>query len=417
MTYSSSTHHNTPAPVVDRQTEISHLQSPTSTIPHVVVIGAGSTGAATAHDLALRGFRVTVIERGEVASGTTGRNHCLLHSGARYAVNDPVAARECIEENLILRHIMPDGLELNDGLMIAVDERDEAFKPRFMAGCEQAGIHATELSVPDALKLEPHLSPTIRAAVRVPDGVFEPFRFCLYFLATAQANGAVVKTYRQVMEIDRGPAGVRGVTVRDMRTGQMERIGADIVINAAGPWSGKVARLAGCDVPVVPTAGVMVSIPQRINHMVINRMYLPGDGDILVPQRQTSMLGTSSWPVNDADAIDIPREHVQRMIDLTAQMMPIVRTLQPRGIWAAARPLVGSAKLGDGRELSRTFECFDHAKEGAAGFITITGGKTVTARMMAEKVVDLVCARLGVQAECRTRETVLRSYREFYKRD
>jgi glycerol-3-phosphate dehydrogenase len=392
------------------------IKNPKSQIQntHVVVIGAGSTGAATAHDLALRGFRVTVIERGEVASGTTGRNHCLLHSGARYAVNDPIAAKECIEENLILRHIMSDGLELNDGLMIAVDERDAAFKPRFMAGCEQAGIQATELSLAQAFKLEPHLSPDIRAAVRVPDGVFEPFRFCLYFLATARANGAQVKTYRQVVAIERGPQAVTGVTVRDLRTGQLEHIGADVVINAAGPWSGKVARLADCDVPVVPTAGVMVSLPQRINHMVINRMYLPGDGDILVPQRQTSMLGTSSWRVNDADAIDIPREHVQRMIDLTAQMMPIVRTLQPRGIWAAARPLVGSAKLGDGRELSRTFECFDHAKEGAEGFITITGGKTVTARVMAEKVVDKVCAKLGVLAECRTRETVLHSYREFY---
>ena len=364
---------------------IPNLQSPISDLRtrsvHVVVIGAGSTGAAVAHDLALRGFRVTVIERSEVAGGTTGRNHCLLHSGARYVVNDPVAARECIEENLILRKIMAGGLELNDGLMIAVDDRDEAFKPRFLAGCEQAGIEAHELPVSEARKLEPNLSPTIRAAVRVPDGVFEPFRFCLYFLASAQANGATVHTYTQVIEIQRGQNGVRGVSVRHLRTGKVSQIDADFVINAAGPWSGRVAQMAGCDVPVVPTAGVMVSIPQRINHRVIHRMYLPGDGDILVPQRQTSLLGTSSWIVADADAIDIPPDHVQRMIDLTAQMMPIVKTMPLRGVWAAARPLIGSAKLGDGRELSRTFECFDHAKEGMPGFITITGGKTVTARV------------------------------------
>jgi glycerol-3-phosphate dehydrogenase len=384
---------------------------------HVVVIGAGSTGAAVAHDLALRSFRVTVIERSEVAGGTTGRNHCLLHSGARYVANDPVAAHECIEENLILRRIMAGGLELNDGLMIAVDDRDEAFKPRFLAGCEVAGIQAREMSVSEARRLEPNLSPTIRAAVRVPDGVFEPFRFCLYFLASAQANGATIHTYTQVTDIQRGQNGVRGVTVRHLRTGKVERISADFVINAAGPWSGRVANLAGCDVPVVPTAGVMVSIPQRINHMVIHRMYLPGDGDILVPQRQTSLLGTSSWVVKDADAIDIPADHVQRMIDLTALMIPIVKTIPYRAVWAAARPLIGSAKLGDGRELSRTFECFDHTKEGVPGFITITGGKTVTARVMAEKVVDLVCAMAGVQAECRTREVPLRSYREFYRRD
>ena len=81
--------------------------------PHVIVIGAGSTGAAIAHDLALRGSRVTVVERGGVASGTTGHNQAQLHSGARYAVNDPESARECIEENMLLRKIMPEGLELN----------------------------------------------------------------------------------------------------------------------------------------------------------------------------------------------------------------------------------------------------------------------------------------------------------------
>ena len=76
--------------------------------PHVIVIGAGSTGSATAHDLALRGLRVTVIERGEVASGTTGRNHCLLHAGGRYCMTDQESAIECIEENMTLRKIMPD---------------------------------------------------------------------------------------------------------------------------------------------------------------------------------------------------------------------------------------------------------------------------------------------------------------------
>ena len=69
---------------------------------HVVVIGAGSTGAAIAHDLALRGLRVTLIDRFGPASGTTGHNQAQLHSGARYAVTDPASVRECIEENMIL---------------------------------------------------------------------------------------------------------------------------------------------------------------------------------------------------------------------------------------------------------------------------------------------------------------------------
>src|SRR5487761_2193933 len=125
---------------------------------HVVVIGAGSTGAATAHDLALRGFHVTVIERGEVASGTTGRNHCLLHSGGRYCVTDQESARECIEENTILRSIMPDLLELNDGLFVALTEADLAFKEAFLEGCAACHIPARDLPLKHALAMEPFLN-------------------------------------------------------------------------------------------------------------------------------------------------------------------------------------------------------------------------------------------------------------------
>src|SRR5438067_13102110 len=96
--------------------------------PHVIVIGAGSTGSATAHDLALRGLRVTVIERGEVASGTTGRNHCLLHSGGRYCITDEECDIEWIDENMILRKIIPAHLELNDSLIVVNTEEVLYFK-------------------------------------------------------------------------------------------------------------------------------------------------------------------------------------------------------------------------------------------------------------------------------------------------
>jgi glycerol-3-phosphate dehydrogenase len=266
---------------------------------HVVVIGAGSTGAATAHDLALRGFRVTVVERGEVASGTSGRNHCLLHSGGRYAMKDPESARECIAENMILRRIMPDALELNDGLFVALDEGDLSFKERFLAACEECGIPAREIPVRQALALEPHLNPGIRAAVQVPDGVFEPLRFCLSFLATARRNGATVLTYAEVVDMVFQGRTVAGVRVRDRRTGQQRTIGADVVINAAGPWAGRIAAMAGVDVPVVPTAGVMISVGRRWNRMVINRLNLPGTGTSSSPSgaRPSSEPPPGRWKI------------------------------------------------------------------------------------------------------------------------
>src|SRR5947209_6001252 len=181
--------------------------------PHVIVIGAGSTGAATAHDLALRGLRVTVIERGEVASGTTGRNHCLLHSGARYCVTDQESAKECIAENMILRRILPDLLELNDGLFVAITEADLAFKERFLQGCAACHIPAREIPIKHAFEIEPFLNPKALAAVQIPDGVFEPFRFCLAFLATARLNGAVVRRFTEVTDLICAGKNVTGVKV------------------------------------------------------------------------------------------------------------------------------------------------------------------------------------------------------------
>lgn len=387
--------------------------------PHVVIVGAGSTGAACAHDLALRGVAVTVVERGEVASGTTGRNHGLLHSGARYAVKDPVSAVECIEENRILRRIMPDALELNDGLFVAIDESDLQYKPAFLEACEACGIPAQEITPEAALRLEPRLNPRILAAIRVPDGVFEPFRFCLSFLATAMKNGARVRPYTEVVAIERHGAAVTGVRVWDRVRQREEVIGCDLVVNAAGPWAGRIAAMAGVSVPVVPTPGVMVAVGQRLANMVINRLNMPGDGDIVVPQRMTSIIGTTSWTVDDPDRISIPEDHVERMLACGEALLPGFRSAGVRGVFAVARPLVGSRGGGsgadDGRELSRTFECFDHARDGVEGFVTITGGKTTTSRAMAEKLADMVCAKLGVEAPCRTRETVLLSHREYYR--
>lgn len=90
----------------------------------VIIIGGGATGAGIVRDCARRGLRTLLIERHDIATGATGRNHGLLHSGARYAATDNESARECISENRILRRIARHCIEPTNGLFITLPEDD-----------------------------------------------------------------------------------------------------------------------------------------------------------------------------------------------------------------------------------------------------------------------------------------------------
>jgi glycerol-3-phosphate dehydrogenase len=382
---------------------------------HVLIVGGGGTGGALAHDLLLRGVRVTLVEKGEITSGTTGRHHGLLHSGARYAVKDKESAVECIDENMILRHICPGSFELNDGLFVAVTDEDVAYEPGFVEACLESGIPARRVTRAEALRLEPHLSPETKLAVQIPDGTMDAMRMPLRFFASAKHNGAVIRPWTAVEEIVVSNRTVTGVRVRDLTSGAEEVVGADLVVNATGPWAEIVARMAGCDVPVQPSPGVLLAVRGRWCNMVLNRLHPSGDGDIIVPQRGLSVIGTSSWVVTDPDDLGVPEDHVERMYAEGAKLVPAVRNAERRQAWSAARPLIGSREASTGRELSRTFKCYDHAEtEGVEGFVTISGGKGTTLRAMAEKTADVICAKLGIDVPCRTRDTVLLPHTAYY---
>ena len=376
---------------------------------HAIVIGAGSTGSALAHDLALRGVHVTVLERAGVASGSTGHNQAQLHSGARYAVNDPESARECIRENWILRHIQPEVLELNDGLFVAIDEQGMTYRKTFLEACKACDIPVRELSVEDALRMEPLLNPHILSAIQIPDGVFDPYRLCLSFLATACQHGAKVQTFCEVKNLD---ISNRIVKFHSRITNKTEVLQGDVIINAAGPWAAFVGALGGLQVDLEPSAGAMITIDRRMCNMVINLLAPPGDGDIIVPQRQTCILGTTSWKVENPDHITVPPEHIEVIYKVAETMIPSIRQTHARGAMAAVRPLMVVDGTG-GRATTRGFTCTDHSAEGAHGFFSVVGGKTTTARLMAEKVADRVCAFLGIEATCRTQDFPLLSYRKW----
>ena len=383
--------------------------------PHAAIIGAGFTGCALAYDLAQRGFAVTVLERGEIASGTSGRTHGLLHSGGRYCVNDRESAVECIQENQILRRIAHQCIEYNSGFFVALNDADLDYAPRFVEGAQACGIPVDEVPVAQALRLEPNLNPQVKAVYTVPDGVFDPLRLALSFAASARWLGAEFRPYHQVEQlILDGRAACTGVSVWDRSADKHYDLRADLVINATGAWAGSLLKGTQADVVVSPTPGVMVAFDKRLVNRALNRLIEPGDGDILIPQRRMVVIGTTSYEADDVDYIPVEADQVAQMIKDACALVPAVAQTKMRGAYMSARPLVGKGQAG--RSLARTFKCFDHQEsDGIAGLITITGGKATTCRAMAQAAADVACQKLGVRAVCASAETVLRSYRDYYR--
>ncbi len=381
--------------------------------PHVIIVGAGFTGVATAHDLALRGCDVTVVERGDLCNGTSGRTHGLLHSGGRYSVKDQESAIECIDENIILRRIVPQVIEPNGGLFLALNESDLAYAEQFIDSCQECHIPLEELKPSQVLKMEPNINPKVLVAFLIPDGTFDPLRLALAFAGTAKHNGAKFRTFTEVQSLllD-GNGNVTGIKVLNRASCQTEELRADVVINAAGAWSGQIAAMAGLDAPVKPTPGIMVAYEQRFVQRALNRLNVPGDGDIILPQRRMVVVGTSSYEAENVDYIPVTDDQVKLMLDRGSELIPGIRSVKPRGIYMAARPLVGG---GSGRSMARTFKCYDHKdSHNVDGLVTITGGKATTLRAMAEKTADVACAKLGITTLCVTKETPLLSYRQYY---
>ncbi|MFW6247841.1 MAG: FAD-dependent oxidoreductase [bacterium] len=382
----------------------------------VAIVGGGGTGAAILHDLTLRGFSCTLYERGELTSGTTGRHHGQLHSGARYAVNDVEIARECIEEVHVLRRIASESIEMNYGLFLALDDDDAEYAERFASSCESAGIAARRISIEQALRHEPRINPDARFAYVVPDGTLDAYRLPLQFLATATANGAVVRRFCEVTSIETSNARVTGVVVRDRATGTEERHRADVVVNAAGPWAGKVALLAGLELPVTPAPGTMVAVGRRLGNMVVSHLHPPHDGDIIVPQRGLSIIGSTQWETDEPDGVRTPEDDIEWLLRRADDLMPGFSRERFHAAWTAVRPLAGSGEAGTGRALSRDYSVIAHAREGAAGVYSVTGGKATVLRAMGEATADAICRDLGVDAPCVTRETALLSHRAFFRR-
>jgi len=373
----------------------------------VLIIGGGVTGTALARDLALRGVDCILVEKDDINAGASGRNHGLLHSGARYVARDRAAAMECRAEGGILKRMAAQTIEDTGGYFVAVEGDDERYIADFPSHCERSGITARAVDVATARALEPALSARAIAVFEVADAAIDPFRLSLESMAHARSLGARLIRRTRVVGFEREGRRIRAVRVRSFAGGEEQRIETAQVVNAAGAWAREVCLLAAAPIEMTYSKGTLLVTHERLAGRVVNRLRLPSNADIMMPGGTVSIVGTTSTLADTLDDIHPTTAEADLIVEEAARMLPALATMRYIRAYAGVRPLLGSAGAADGRAVSRGYALFDHEDQGLDNLATITGGKLTTCRLMAERAADLVCRRLGVTRPCSTATTPL----------
>ena len=366
----------------------------------VVIIGGGATGAGILRDLSMRGVKAILVERGDLGCGTSSRFHGLLHSGARYALKDHSAAVECINENKILRKIGKHCVEPISSIFIKTPQDDDEYEQNWLKACEKAGISTDPIELSRLFEMEPKLSRKIQAAYMCPGAAIDSFRMLWQIFDSATQYGAKTLTYTEVIGIDTKKGKVEGVTVVNKYTNEIKKIACDYLISAAGPWCGRVAALADMHMSVKPSKGSLITFNHRLCTNVIHRLHKPSDADIFVPHGTATILGTTSIDTHPDDNTT-SQEEVKSMLQIGKETFEDLEDYRILRVFAGCRPLY-SEGLDSGRNTSRDFVAIDHQRDGLEGFISVCGGKFTTHRLMAQKVCDLICPRLGNFSKCTT---------------
>jgi glycerol-3-phosphate dehydrogenase len=377
----------------------------------LIVIGGGVTGAGVAHDAALRGLKVLLLERNDFASGTTGTCSGMLHGGLRYLVDDPEVTQDsCVESGIIQRAaphlifripymwVIPAGKRV--GIYASVLARYDELAP-----LKNSSPHV-ELTREEALHLEPGLTQDIAGALTWDEPGINPFVLNTLIAMGAQRAGAKVRNHAQVTAVLREGNRITGVRWRDPITGTTQSARARVVVNAAGPWTPHVARLTGIDFRLKPTRGTHLVFDRRITNVAVRAH----NGVYTLPHESTTLLGlTDIFYPGDPDQVRPTPEEIEYLLSSIETVLPDIRKARVLRAFAGVRPLIDQSGSVE-HQLTRRHQVTEHAKkDGVSGFITIAGGKMVTYRMMAEETVDAVFVALGVDPPppCPTRELEL----------
>jgi glycerol-3-phosphate dehydrogenase len=399
----------------------------------VLVVGMGATGAGVALDAASRGLRVAVVDKGDLASGTSSKSSKLVHGGLRYLENYEFGlVREGVVERQLLMRLAPHLVRPMDFLYPVWP--DTAKRRLLGLGLTTYDVFAfaalgtrggeirrhERITAGEAVALAPALADSELAySYRYGDCATDDARLVLSVVQAARRFGALTVPYAEVVGLLKDDSGrVTGATVRDrLGDGEVE-VRARHVVNATGVW---VDHLQGLEQPgrppvVQPSKGVHVVVPRERLPLLQASILLPskqGDGRSMfaIPWGRQTILGTTDTPYDGSlEALSLTAADLEYV--LAAGNAVFHRELRPDdvlGAWAGVRPLIknqGSSSMSD---ISRRHSLV----EGSGGLLTITGGKLTTYRRMAKDVVDRIVARDGRRARCRTDEIQLTGRRPY----
>ena len=385
---------------------------------NVAVVGGGIVGAAIARDAALRGLKTALIDKGDFASGTSGKTSRLVHGGLRYLKNGKIRlVRTALRERDLLLRRAPGlvwplaftlpayrgrgagPLSLRLGLLLYDALSRDKVLPR------RAWLDAAS-----TLAREPQLSPdALRASGRYHDALTDDARLVLAVVRAAADAGAVAANYAEAIDLAKEGGSVVGVHVRPrLVAAEPFLLRAPVVVNAIGVWltapyaAGVPAR------PLRPTKGIHIFVPRdRVGNREAVVLTSPRDGRMLfvLPWGRLALVGTTDTDHRGDLNAPVPEAaDVDYLLDAVNATFPFARLARADVVsaYAGLRPLLGSTATRES-DISREHEIF----ESPDGLLSIAGGKLTTMRAMAEEVVDRVCVRLGRSGPRATREAGL----------
>jgi glycerol-3-phosphate dehydrogenase len=372
----------------------------------VVVVGGGVTGAGVARDAALRGLSVALVEAEDWGSGTSSRTTKFAHGGLRYLEHlDLDLVRTALAERAILLAIAPHLARPVPFLIPAVRGSLPVWKMRaglalydVLAAGARLGRHRI-LDAEGARAREPLLSAGgLVGAGLYGDCLIRDARLVIETVADARRAGAVAASRLAVSGLERWNRGWLG-EVEDRRDGSRFTLRGTVWVNATGPWSDRLRRLARPGSPRLldPSKGIHVVLP-RMALPVQDPIALPAsDGRLVfaVPDQGWTYVGTTDTrDGGDVDDLATPDGDVEYLLAVLRSALEVdPGPAVVAGAWAGWRPLVRAGEADPGA-IPRD----EAIEETAPGFLTVAGGKLTTYRRMAEETVDQVVERLGRRA-------------------